>query len=226
MGDLDPISAYRGVRLRVTGLVRDLPDEVLDRLVPATPAWRVRDVVAHLGGATADMVSGNLDDVAGDGWTEAQVAARRDTPIADVLDEWSRCSELVEPMIRELPSSMRGMLITDAVTHEHDVRGALDRPGERDSDAIAYAFRGVSRGIGAARGDAGGLRIVHEAGEAVVGEGEPTATVRTTRFEIIRAAVGRRSLGQIAAWDADGDLRPGTVVLARFSPPRETPLDE
>jgi uncharacterized protein (TIGR03083 family) len=223
---LDPTAAYRGVRLRVTELVGDLPVEALDRAVPATPGWRVRDVVAHLAGATADIVAGNLEGVASDEWTAAQVDARRATPITDVLDEWARCSATVDPLIPEIPSAMRGMLITDAVTHEHDVRGALDRPGARDTDALAYAFRAVSRGIGSQRGGAGALRLVHDAGETVVGEGAPSAAVRTTRFEVVRAAVGRRSLDQIGAWDWEGDARPETVVLSRFSPPRATPLDE
>lgn len=56
------------------------------------PEWRVRDVLAHLAGATADIASGNLADVASDEWTGAQVDARRDVPIDEVLDEWARCS--------------------------------------------------------------------------------------------------------------------------------------
>ena len=92
MSDIDHGAIYRGVRLRITGLVRDLPDEVLNRIAPATPEWRVRDVVAHLAGGTADIVSGNLDGVASDDWTQVQVEARRDTPIGEVLDEWARCA--------------------------------------------------------------------------------------------------------------------------------------
>ncbi len=226
MSDIDHADTYRGVRVRLTALVCELPEEMLDSVAPATPEWRVRDVVAHLAGGTADVVSGNLADVASDAWTGAQVDARRDVPIGAVLDEWARCSAIVEPIIAKFDPLMRAMLLTDAVTHEHDLRGALSVPGERESDAIAYAFRGVSGGIGAQRGDSGALRILHEAGETVVGAGEPTATVQTTRFEIVRASVGRRSYEQIAAWDWEGNSRPETVVLARFAPPRITPLDE
>ena len=53
-----------------------------------------------------------------------------------------------------------------------------------------------------------------------------TATVHTTRFEIVRASVGRRSYDQIKAWDWEGDTRPETVVLGMFAPPRTTPLVE
>jgi uncharacterized protein (TIGR03083 family) len=226
MSDIDHAAVYRGVCVRVTALVTELPEEILNVVAPATPEWRVRDVLAHLAGATADIVSGNLADVASDEWTGAQVDARRHVPIADVLEEWARCSAIVEPMIAKFDPLMRAMLLTDAVTHEHDVRGALGVPGERDSDAIAYAFRGVSGGIGSQRGEAGALRILHDAGVSVVGAGEPAATVRTTRFEIVRAGVGRRSYDQIAAWDWEGDSRPESVVLARFAPPRVSPLNE
>lgn len=223
---IDHAAIYRGVRTRISDLVRELPDHDLDRIAPATPAWRVRDVVAHLAGATADAVSGNLDGVASEAWTGAQVAARRDVPIAAVLEEWEQCSQLVEPAIATLPALMRTMLLTDAVTHEHDIRGTLGRPGARDSDGIAFAFRGVTRGLGSQRDDAGALRIQHDAGDVVLGEGEPTATLRTSRFEVVRAAVGRRSLDQIAAWDWDGEAHPETMVLAMFSPARPTPLEE
>ena len=226
MSDVDHAAVYRGVCVRVMALVTGLPAEMFDVVAPATPEWRVRDLLAHLAGATADIVSGNLADVASDEWTGAQVDARRHVPIADVLDEWARCSAIVEPMIASFDPLMRAMLLTDAVTHEHDVRGALRVPGDRDSDAVAYAFRGVSGGIGSQRGAAGALRIVHDAGVAVVGAGEPAATVRTTRFEIVRAGVGRRSHDQIAAWDWEGDSRPECVVLARFAPPRLSPLNE
>ena len=226
MSDIDHAAVYRSVRVRVADLVCALPGEMLDVVAPATPEWRVRDVLAHLAGGTADVASGNLADVASDEWTGAQVDARRNVPIGEVLEEWARCSAIVEPMIAKFDPLMRAMLLTDAVTHEHDVRGALGVPGERDSDAIAYAFRGVSGGIGAQRGQGGALRILHDAGVSVVGAGEPTATVRTTRFEIVRAGVGRRSYDQIAAWEWEGDSRPESVVLTRFAPPRVTPLNE
>ncbi len=228
MSDVDHGAIYRDVRLRVTELVRGLPTDALDAVAPATPDWRVRDIVAHLAGGTADIVAGNLEGVASDPWTQAQVDARRDTPIDEVLDEWARCSEQVEPMVVDFPGLLRAMFITDAATHEHDIRGALGDTGARDSDAVAYAVRGLVGGIGAQRTEAGAgaLRIVHDAGTVVAGDGEPTATLTVSRFEVLRAAVGRRSADQIAAWRWAGDARPETVVLARFAPPRATDLVE
>lgn len=226
----DHQAIYRGVRRRVTDLVAGLsdPDGAMAAPAPATPGWRAHDVLAHLSGGTADIVAGNLEGVASEAWTQAQVDARLDTPVAGLLEEWARCCETVEPLIPDIPGAMRTMLLVDAVTHEHDIRGALGDAGARDSDAVAYAFRSLTRGIAAQRAAAGdgALRIVHEAGETQLGEGEPEATVETTRFEIVRAAVGRRSAAQIGAWSWVGAARPSTIVLERFAPPRPEPLVE
>ena len=135
VSDIDHAAVYRDVRVRISGLVCDLSDETLDVVAPATPKWRVRDIVAHLAGGTADIVAGNLEGVASDPWTQAHVDARRDATIAELLDEWARCSATVEPMIASFDPLMRTMLLTDAVTHEHDLRAAIGRPGERDSDS-------------------------------------------------------------------------------------------
>ena len=69
----DLAAAYRGVRVRVRELVVEHGAEC-DAVIPATPEWTVHDLVAHLGGITADIVSGNLDGVGTDTWTAAQVA--------------------------------------------------------------------------------------------------------------------------------------------------------
>jgi uncharacterized protein (TIGR03083 family) len=222
----DPAAIYRDIRTNITALVAGLAPEQLDAVAPATPEWRVRDVVAHLAGGTADIVAGNLEDVASDAWTAAQVATRRDTPIAEVLDEWERCSALVEPTIAAFPGIMRAMLLTDAVTHEHDIRGAIGRPGRRDSDAIGFSFSRLIGAISAQRAERGALRIVHDAGEEIAGTEPVTATVRVSRFEIVRAAVGRRSEAQILTWSWDGEADPKAIVLGRFAPPRATDLVE
>lgn len=222
----DHIAIYRGIRGRISELVRDLDADTLARTAPATPAWSVQDVVAHLAGAVTDIVSGNLDGVATDAWTQAQVEQRRGVAVADLLEEWDRGAAVVEPTIDGFPPIMRAMFLTDAVTHEHDIRHAIGAPGARDSDAIAFSYGRAIGSIGSARGESGAVRIMHDAGEDLVGEGDTTATLRTSRFEVVRAAVGRRSLDEIVAWDWDGEPTPDAFVLGMFTPTRETPLGE
>ena len=74
----DYAQTYGALRSRVSDLVRGADEEHLERHTPAAPEWRVRDVVAHLSGITADINAGNLDGVATDAWTARQVDARRE----------------------------------------------------------------------------------------------------------------------------------------------------
>src|SRR5256886_14904299 len=92
----DYAQTYGALRSRVSDLVRGADDEQLERHTPATPEWRVRDVVAHLSGITADINAGNLDGVATDPWTARQVDARRDWSIEQGLDEWDTEGAKVE----------------------------------------------------------------------------------------------------------------------------------
>jgi hypothetical protein len=74
-------AAYRGVRERVSALVRTL-DPAAATPVPATPAWSVPDLLARLVGVSRDAVEGRLDGVSTDAWTAAQVDRRRDASTA------------------------------------------------------------------------------------------------------------------------------------------------
>ena len=212
---------YRELRGRVIDLVRDLDDARVAAIAPATPEWRVRDIVAHLTGVCADVLAGNLGGVATDDWTAKQVTDRRDVPFDELLEEWEEKGTAVEAIMPDFPPIAAGQMVTDSVTHEQDIRGALGTPGARDSDALDGAFRWGAMALDGSEP----MRLASEAGAVDVGEGEPVATVRAGRFEFVRSMTGRRSLDQMRAYDWDGEPRPDRLVLAIFSP-RETPLVE
>jgi uncharacterized protein (TIGR03083 family) len=222
----DYAQTYRALRGRVCDLVRDADDEQLERYAPAAPEWRVRDLVAHLCGITADVNAGNLDGVATDAWTARQVDARRDRSIEQILDEWNTEGAKVEAVVADFPEVAVGQMTTDAATHEQDIRGALERPGARDSDAVQIGF-GWGVPMLAARVDPAGvtLRIETDAGSATVGTGARELGVRAGRYELFRTMTGRRSVEQIRAFDWDGEADPELLVLPIFTP-RATPLVE
>ena len=93
---MDATEAYRATRDRITALLRGVDPEVADRRVPACPQWTVREVAAHLAGVCDDMLEGRLDGVATDGWTAAQVEARADRSLDEILDEWAEVGPRVE----------------------------------------------------------------------------------------------------------------------------------
>lgn len=217
----DYAGAYRGVRERVASLARAASPEQLDAVVPATPLWSAHDVLAHMVGVGADVLAQRLDGVATDPWTAAQVEERRGRSSDDLLAEWDDVGPRFEDVIRGLPDAVSGQIVFDAVTHEHDLRHAFARLGCRDSDAVAIAFDWIVTMRG---GASASLRIETEAG--TFGGDDPEATVRTSRFEFVRATVGRRSVAQVAALAWEPEPRPDLVLGAAIFAFRDGPLVE
>lgn len=232
---MDIGSTYRDTRERVTALLRDAGDGVGDSPVPACPDWTVHDVAAHLAGTCTDILDGNLDGVATDEWTAAQVEARRDRTLTELLGEWNEAAPQVEAFADAFPGRAAHQWIADQTTHEHDVRGALGAPGGREGNGIAVGLEffvsgGLAasfsgRGLGPVRVEAdvdawlvGAAEPTGEVDEllaaAIMGgdlpdaSGDPVATVRTSRFELFRALSGRRSRAQIAAFEWSCDPEP------------------
>jgi uncharacterized protein (TIGR03083 family) len=191
---------------------------------PATPDWRVRDLLAHMVGVTADVVEGRLDGIASDAWTGAQVAARAGAVVDELLEEWEHYGPIFATTLEGLPFSIHGQAMFDAVTHEHDLRNALGAPGARDSDAVALGWRWMV----SARTDAGApaVRFVTDVGVDIAGTGDPVATVEAPRFELVRAVTGRRTLDEISAFGWDPEPKPDLVVAAPMFTPRSESLGE
>ena len=218
--------AYTALRQRVIDLVeRATPDE-LEARAPATPEWRLRDILSHIVGVPADVLAGRMDGVTTDAWTQAQVDARAHLSVEQILDEWRTTGPEIDQLIPSF-GVLAGQFLVDATTHEHDLRNGLGRADERDSDAVDLSFRWLGSRTGEIRAAAGvgACEIETDAGAVTFGAGEPTATASTTRFEFFRAATGRRSLSQIEAWGWSGDARPELVVMPIFVP-RPAPFEE
>jgi uncharacterized protein (TIGR03083 family) len=212
-------TAYAGVRARTSALVREATPEQLTALAPATPEWTVRDILAHMAGVPNDVLAGRTDGIASDAWTQAQVERYRGVGLETVIAEWDEASAIVEPMIPDF-GVMAGQAIADVVTHEHDIRHALDAPGARDCDAVLIGSLWCAARMGdrMAGEGLGTLRIETDLWSQTWGGGAPTTTLRASAFEVLRAATGRRSEAQIAAFEWDGPPRPEVVVLSIFHP--------
>ena len=202
-------------------LLRAATPDQIEMLAPATPDWRVHDVLSHVVGITTDVLEGRVDGVATDAWTEAQVAARRTVPTSEVLAEWDANAPTIEPMIPSF-GTVAGQMVGDAVTHEHDIRNALGAPGAWDTDAIYVGSAWMAQWMGAAfREQHQGLRIETDLWSFTWADGDPGTTLRTSAFELLRAATGRRSLDQIRAFGWEGTAHPELVVMVIFTPRAE-----
>jgi uncharacterized protein (TIGR03083 family) len=179
--------------------------------VPCTPGWSVRDVLSHVAGLTDDALAGRMEGAPGEAWTAAQVERNRDVAVDDLLDRWSRQAPAFAEVIEQIGERRPPI---DCHSHEHDIRHALGRPGERDNAIIAMP--------GFAVVDEAPVRVVVELadGSIVTSGTEASASEVTLRgataFELFRSRLGRRSREQVraAGWvGTDGDI---DAVLDRW----------
>ena len=208
-----PSVLYRETRERLTDLLMRLEPAQLEVSVPSTPRWTVKDVVAHLAGLPADWLDGRIEGYGGETWTEAQVETRKAHSLQQILDEWTDGSvefeaRMDDPVAEGFPDYMPFLAVADVAIHEHDIRGALDLPGARDSAAVELGMKTYVTGV-RQRHAGSGLppMLIRETDgrDWPVGQGDAAVTVAAPRFDLWRAMAGRRSRDQVAAFDWAGD---------------------
>jgi uncharacterized protein (TIGR03083 family) len=221
-------AAYAEGRHRITELLQDLDDDKAASTVPCCPAWSVHDVIAHLTGVCADVLAGRIEGVGTDPWTDAQVVARRDAPLKDVLTEWNEVAPAVEAMAGAFGAA-GFQWVGDQAIHEHDVRGALDRPGARDGETVHVGLRFMVPGFLEAVDELGLPVLEVQVGERTwrSGDGEPAVRLPLVPFDALRSICGRRSVDQLRALPWTGDPEPylEAFTWGPFTPPATDVLE-
>jgi uncharacterized protein (TIGR03083 family) len=208
---VDTGSVYERTRRELVAVVVGLSDEKLELEVPATPAWSVRDALAHVVGLAADLNAQRFpaaDDVGGTAWTNLQVARRRGRVLGEVLAEWAREAPAFEHGLRAFGYETGSHFVADLYIHGQDIRGALGIPADTDELAVRVALDHYLGVFDEMLTDArwGALDVV-TAGEVrhFGAPGDHHARVRAKPFELLRSVSGRRSARQIRALDWEGD---------------------
>ena len=207
---------YGQAQARVVALVTGLDAAQVEAPVPTCPGWSVRDVVAHMTAISEDVLEGRLSGPPTEEQTMAQVIRFRGRPLTEVLEHWQ---ELGPRLGEVIDASEVWPAVLDVATHEHDIRGALRRPGARDSEVVRL---GSDRLLTWLRPRVA-LRIVVEDETYDLGpEGPEPIALRTGRFDALRWRMGRRSRAQLAGMDWAGDPSPVLDHLTVFGP---SPVD-
>jgi uncharacterized protein (TIGR03083 family) len=216
--------------------------------VPATPAWDVLDVVAHVTGLAVDGATGAMpgevnlleqfrdpDVVAArDGYADGQVLRRRGRGPSAVIGEWDAAEPALLEQLRggttgpgALPFGFDFVLVTDLCVHADDVAIALGLPANRDTAASRVALAGYAFGVDYRIRALGlpALALCYEGKERTLGDGPPAATVAADRWELLRVLAGRRSRDQILGLDWTGDPDPYLPLLPAYGE-REDALTE
>jgi uncharacterized protein (TIGR03083 family) len=218
--------AYAGCRRRMVALVEDVDAAAEGTVVPSCPAWTVHDLVAHVAGVVDDALAGRVEGAGSDEWTAAQVEAGRERPLRALVEQWAAAAPALEAVLDDLGRPGR-QAVFDVVTHEHDLRAALGRPGARDSDGVAVGLTFVGWAITAAAEERGiGLRVTADDGSSW-GPDDAEAVVSASAFELLRALSGRRSLDQLRAlrWEGDRERALDAFTFGPFRP-SERPVVE
>ncbi len=221
--------AYRFVQRRVTELLREHGGDG-ETAVPACPEWNVRQALAHLCGAAEDVAALNLDGVGTDPWTAAQVDRHEGDSVEQLLDLWEEATGQVASLLPHAPAISANQLVFDAVTHEHDIRGALAVPGATSGDLpllVALGFMTPSLDALIRTRSFPSLRLETDDGTWQLGDPSTAPsqlTLRVSPFDAVRMLGGRRSLGQLRAATWGGDPEP---LFAMFdtSPVRPSGID-
>ena len=130
----------------------------------------------------------------------------------ELLGAWpdaaARLDQLAETSGLEPP-------LGDIACHEHDIRGAIGRPGARDAQSVLWTSDRLLTNLRPPVP----LRVIVEDGEYRSGPPDGTEIqLRTTRFEALRWRTGRRSRAQLAAMDWSSDPTPILDHLYLFGP--------
>jgi len=200
---------YRAERRELLDLVRALDEEELGTVVPATPPWTVKDVVAHLVGITSDLNALRFDAPDPDTWTARQVASRRAASVADLEAEWEQEADRFEEGLRLLGYELGSHYVGDLLQHSQDVREALGRADVDDDLALAVALDFyVDVFSQALVADGAGAVVVQVGNESwTAGAGEVVASVSADRLPLFRAFGGRTSDAEVRQlrWSGDAD---------------------
>ena len=191
-------------------LARGLSDDDWATSMPCTPGWTVRDALSHVAGIPDDALAGRMDGAPGEAWTAAQVERNASLTVDELLERWEAQTPQFAAVIQQMGE---GRPPFDCHTHEHDVRQALDRPGDRSSalvEAMAADLATIADCPVAITVELADGRVIRS------GPTEPEAAVvltGITAFDVFRSRPGRRSRRQVRAWDWSGtDADVDTVV--------------
>lgn len=237
----DLAAAYADTRTSMIKIAGELSSEQLASRVPACPDWTVKDLISHVTSIAASLANGDfppdLDPVASlieeqsaerrEAFVAGEIAARRERTIHEIIAEWEEAGTAVDAMIRGerawppgAPQLVEWVVTTDVAVHHHDLRGAVGRPGDRDSLATGISLFSyvTAMRFRSSLDKLPPFRIRAGSREWVVGEGEPAATVTGDPYELSRAASGRRSPEQIRAYDWEGDPEPFINLFYPYGP--------
>jgi hypothetical protein len=175
------VIAYKDLRSRVLSLSEKISADDEQKIVPATPQWNVQQLLCHIVGVPEDILAGRMEGVTSDAWTDAQVELFKGLSVSELMNVFQNSATPLDEILPMIPQPVISQFVMDAVTHEHDLRGAMKEPGARDSVAVDVALGFLFQLL--AKTDVPLLQIL--------------LASSTPRWDIFRSLTGRRTIIQM-----------------------------
>lgn len=194
--------------------------------IPACPGWTLHDVCAHLAGNATALADGDLAPSSPQAWIDEQLDRRRNVEMLLLLTELADSGARFACRIAAEPRRWVG-IVYDAIAHEHDLRGALHRPGARDDMGIelSVAFELRLLAHDARERKLPPMAITSGTSVWQTRDGAPAAALcLDDRWELFRVLGSRRSARQIRALDWSGDAE--LFLSALHMPPPVADITE
>jgi len=135
-------------------------------------------------------------------WTQAQVDRHKSDSIAQLREILISQKSKFDVVLPNIPSPVNSQFVMDAVTHEHDLREALGKPGAQDSLAVKVAFAWLASNSMYPKELVDKLRAS-----------------KATEFQLMRAMTGRISVEQMNELNLPGDEIASLTVGSPFKAP-------
>ena len=225
MDATDPVAAWREAHERVCALVLDVPALALEAHVPACPDWTGRDLLSHVVGLAAVVLGGDEPDDHNEAWTQAQVDARAERSVEELVAEWRGNADDLVAWMGEHGSRP----LNDVVIHEQDLRGALARPGGAHSAGVAIVRDRMAERLGRALQGRPPLALVGQVWTWTSDGGPVDAAavvLEAGDLDLFRALCSRRTADQLRSWTVRGDVEDHLDGFAGLGPLPERPLPE
>lgn len=211
---MDVARIYANAQKRLFDLADELTGEQAETPVPALPEWTVTQTYAHLAGLCADVLGGTLSPPATDAVTARQVAERAHLGLGEICQEWKAATPAFLDLLSTQQRTRYRLPVVDIWHHENDLRGALGlAPQVEDVEQLAdFTLGGLAKQWSS---ELPSVRVAATDTDRVwkLGEGQELHWSGPV-LELARAVLGRRSRGQIAAMDWNGDPAPVLEHLA------------
>jgi hypothetical protein len=146
-----------------------------------------------------------MEGVASDAWTHAQVERFGHLTLTELADLFESSAPKIDAIIHNFPQPIISQFVMDAVTHEQDMRSALDKPGGRESKAVEV-------GVGFF------LDLIEVSDPPLF---NVLTSTSASPWDVLRSLTGRRTVKQMNALGLDGEAIALHFPGSPFSLPTE-----